>query len=390
MRVLGLCCIGIVALGLTVNFTVGQESSIEITPIAHNLNNPRGVAIMEDGQLLVVEAGMGSDTPDNVVGSGRILQLSDNNNDGDFDDEGERTVRLDAQPSYNSLAVFRTGHDEPFGLSDIMILGRDRVFFTLDNPFAEAGRNTGGEGYYGDVGIFVLNTQRIGATKVIARSATLNSFTYDPERGQFYVTESGYNRIMSADLDGNAEIIAELPMLAHGQQPVPAGITLDPTTGDLLIALFSGFVNDYYETQMGFFPGDARIMRLDPDTGILTDEITGLTTAIDVAVDEEGNIFVVELTTTWETRPMPYDFDLFDETQPPDPGGYARFTGRVTMYPADGEPIILADGLDAPTNVTYHDNALYISTALGTPNRSVLSHRGITQIEGILYKITGF
>lgn len=369
---------------------LAQDSNIEIIPIAHGLNNPRGVAIMPDGQLLVVEAGTGRDKPADIVGSGRILQLFDRNNDGDFDDEDERTVRLDAQPSFNSLANYRTGHDEPFGLSDIYVTDAGAVYYTLDHPFAVPGPAGGEYGYYGDVGIYILNTRREGGTLVVDSSATLNSFAFNPLDNIFYVTESGYNRIMQSDREGNTEVVVELPELAHGQQPVPSGIALDPTTGDLLVTLFSGFVHDYLETDIGFMPGDSRVMRVSADTGELSDEITGLTTAIDVAVSDDGTLFVVELTTTWETNPMPFDYDLFDPTLPPDPGGYARYTGRLTMYPVDGEPVVLADGLDAPTNVTYHDGALYLSTGLGTPGRRVISHRGIHEIEGILYRITGF
>lgn len=386
-RLFLLCLFGTALFSLQV---VAQNNEIEIIPIAHNLNNPRGVAIMPDGQLLVVEAGTGSDSPAEVVGSGRILQLNDLNADGDFDDEDERSVRLDAQPSFNSLAVYRTGHDEPFGLSDIYVTDEEIIYYTLDHPFAVPGPAGGEYGYYGEVGIYTPNTVREGGTLVIDSSATLNSFAFDPLNNTFYITESGYNRIMQADFEGNTEVIVEFPELAHGQQAVPSGIALDPTTGDLLVTLFSGFVHDYLGTDIGFMPGDSKVMRFSPDTGELSDEVTGLTTAIDVAVSDDGTVFIVELTTTWEPNPMPFDYDLFDTTLPPDPGGYARYTGRLTMYPLDGEPVILADGLDAPSNVTYHEGAIYLSTGLGTPGRQALSHRGIHEIEGIIYRITGF
>ena len=42
-------------------------------------------------------------------------------------------------------------------------------------------------------------------------------------------------------------------------------------------------------------PTDAKVVRVDPDTGAVTDEVTGLTAAVDVAVDSEGNVFVVEM-----------------------------------------------------------------------------------------------
>ena len=38
-------------------------------------------------------------------------------------------------------------------------------------------------------------------------------------------------------------------------------------------------------------PGDSKIVRIDPVTGEQADVITGLTTAVDLAVGENGNIF---------------------------------------------------------------------------------------------------
>ncbi len=117
--------------------------------------------------------------------------------------------------------------------------------------------------------------------------------------------------------------------------------------------------------------------------------ITGLTTAIDVAVDDAGNIYAVEMTTRWATPPLTDAFDLYDPAAPPDAGGYPRFSGRVTEYPADGSaPLILADDLDTPTNITYHAGALYVSTGEGTPGRPIWGRNGATRIVGELYKIT--
>ncbi len=138
-------------------------------------------------------------------------------------------------------------------------------------------------------------------------------------------------------------------------------------------------------------PEDARIVRVNPQTGEWRDEITGLTTAVDVTVDEMGNIYVVELATGWPAAVMPRDFPLYDPDAPPDSGGYPRFTGRVTMYPADGShPIRLAEELDTPTNITYAEGALYVSAGQGTPRRPIMGPEGLTQITGELYRITGF
>jgi len=205
------------------------------------------------------------------------------------------------------------------------------------------------------------------------------------------VAESGLNRISTVTLDGNVTPIIEFPHLAHDQQPVPAGLARDPRTGDLLVALFSGQIRDYFGTAIAYMPEDARIIRLNPHTGEWHDEITGLTTAVDVTIDDVGNIYVVELATGWPAAVMPRDFPLFDPDAPPDAGGYPRFSGRVTMYPADGgNPVRLAEGLDAPTNITYFDGALYVSVGQGTPGRPIMGPEGRTHITGELLRITGF
>jgi hypothetical protein len=63
----------------------------------------------------------------------------------------------------------------------------------------------------------------------------------------------------------------------------------------------------------------------------------------------------------------------------------------VTLYPAaGGSPVILASGLDAPTNITYADGVLYVSTGQGTPGRPILAPDGLTRIDGAIYQITDY
>ena len=65
------------------------QPEVRIVRIATNLENPRGVAVYEDGRLLVIEAGNASEE---VERGGHISLLSDTNADGDFDDADEREV----------------------------------------------------------------------------------------------------------------------------------------------------------------------------------------------------------------------------------------------------------------------------------------------------------
>jgi hypothetical protein len=61
----------------------------------------------------------------------------------------------------------------------------------------------------------------------------------------------------------------------------------------------------------------------------------------------------------------------------------------VTLYPSDGgDPVVLVSGLDSPTNITYHDGALYVSVGQGTPGRPIDGPAGLTRIVGEIYRIT--
>ena len=358
-----------------------------ITRIATGLENPRGVTVLPDGRLLVVEAGNGLDSADRTMETGRVSIFEDLTQDGDYDDEGEIAPFVSQIPSYNTLTAFGTGHDEVGGAGDIVLLADGRIFFTRDDP---------SDAYVPDGSPAGINVVEVGpdfrlGKNLIVRNATMNALAFDQQAEVFYVVESGANRVIAVTMDGTIRTVAEFPPLAWGQQAVPSGLALDPTTGDLLVALFSGQLGDYFGTVLSFMPGDSKIVRVNPTTGLQVDAITGLTTAVDVVVDEKGNTFVAELTSLWPPQRMSRDFDLFDPNAAPDPGGYTRFAGSVTMYPADGsDPVVLASGLDSPTNITYAQGALYVSTGQGTPGRPIIGLDGPTPIVGEIYRISDY
>lgn len=355
------------------------HAQVVVTRIATGLENPRGIAILPDGRLLVVEAGTGLATLDPLENTGKLSIFDDINGDGDYDDEGEITRIFSHFYSYNTLTRFHTGHDEVGGAGDIIIIDDGRIFITQDDAF---------EG----IGLMQITPEFRVLNSIFPSNATLNAIAYDSQEQIIYVAESGLNRLSSITLSGEKRLIAEFPLLAHSQQAVPSGLTFDPRTGEIVVALFSGQVFDYYGNILSYMPSDSKVVRVNPDSGEISDVIRGLTTAVDVAVDEDGNLFVAELSTRWPPAWMPRDFDLFGSDTAPDDGGYARFSGRVSMYPADGrEPIILADGLDEPTNLTYHEGVLYVSIGQGTPRRSIIGSDGRpTQIVGEIYRISNF
>lgn len=361
------------------------QPPITVARVASDLLNPRGVAVLPDGRLIVAEAGAAAESDDTA---GRISVFDDLNGDGDYDDTGERTAILCCVGGYNALVEYGTGQDEIGGLGDVLVLDDGRVFFTQDDPQA---------GYAPDgtprtVGVFRLSPEPAWDQRLVHFSAaTVNSVVYDPIHDVLYIAESGMNRVSALTLDGRLTPIVVFKNLQHGQQAVPSGLAFDPATGDLLVALLSGQNRAYFGTVIAYMPEAAKVVRLNPETGEWRDEITGLTTAVDVAVDAAGNVYVAEFATGWPTTQMPRDFPVHDRNAPPDAGGYPRFSGRVTMYPADGSaPVRLAEGLDEPTNLTYHDSALYVSVGQGTPGRPIIGPDGLTRITGSLLRISGF
>lgn len=354
--------------------------------LASDLANPRGVAVVDEATLLVIEAGTGTDRAEARARSGRLTLLEDRDADGDFGDPGERRALLEGYPSYNGLEVFRTRRDEVGGLGDLLLLPDGRLLFTRDDPFP----GYAADGSAQEIGVVEWSLAGEAPPRTFARRfATVNALAYDPAREVLYLAESGMNRLVTLDAEGRARSVTAFGLLEHGQQAVPAGLALEPD-GTVLVALFSGSLEGYAGADgapLAYMPGDARVVRVDPESGAVTDLITGLTTAVDVAVDEAGNVYVLELSTGWPAAPMPEGFDLYAPDAPPDAGGYPRFSGRVTRYGPDLERTVLAEGLDAPTNLTYDGGTLYISSGQGTPGRPIWGPSGATRISGELYRL---
>ncbi len=358
------------------------RAQLELVRVATNLANPRGVVILSDYELFVVEAGYG----DITQASGRISHFIDLNKDGDFDDPNEIMPILKDVPSYNGLTMFGTGHDEVGGLSDLLLVD-GKLIFSKDNPRAAYLA----DGTSNDIRIQELSFEgRLGKT-LLQRDFTLNSLTYDPKSKTFYVVESGNNALSRFKAGEPFDYLATFLPLASGQQAVPAAVTLEPTSGDLLVALFSGQVynGDAFDS---YKPNEAKIVRVNPVTLEQSDELTGLSTVVDLTLSEEGFLFFLELSSGEPLEKLDRDFDLYDPNALPLAGGYPRKTGRLSMYDLKTRvTTVLLEGLDAPTNITYFEGSLYISTGQGTPKRRVSAPDGtVFPIVGELYKVTGF
>ncbi len=374
--------------------TSAEPAVLTVEVVITELENPRGVGIDAEGALLIAEAGYGEDAEDLILRTGRLTRFLDLDGDGDFDDPGEAERWLDNLFSFNSVNKYQTGRDEVSGATDVLVHDDGRVFLSLDGGIDQAG------------GTFILFEMDGKGTllREILQDSNMTGIGFAPGQSSVYATQSTLNSLIEIDLAGGGrrEIVV-FEDLYSGQQAVPAGLGVDPTTGDVLVALFSGvakaegvacrFVPDVMcdGRYLPLVPTDASVVRVDPETGIVTDEVTGLTAAVDVAADAEGNVFVVEMAADHAQLFHP-GVDLFAPDIRALHGGYVRFSGKVTMYPAGrSPPRVLADGLDQPTNVTVGpDGALYVSTGQGTPGRPIPGPGGRTVIVGEVIRITGY
>ncbi len=266
--------------------------------------------------------------------------------------------------------------DEVGGPSDLLVHDDGRLFLSVDGGFDRRALYE------------ISPDRRIGRN--LADRSNMNGLAFDPDQEHIYAVESFFNQLVQISLTGELRVIAGFPLLERGQEAVPAGVAVNPITSEVFVALFSGalFQEDPDEVIL-FVPGDSKVVRVNPLAGTVSDEITGLTTAVDLAFDEAGNLYVVEMTSAF-IEPFLEKVDFFDPHLPPMHGGYQRFSGKVTQYPSDhGPPRVLARGLDTPTNITYgSDGALYVSTGQGTPGRPIPGPDGPTKIVGQVLRIT--
>ena len=373
--------------------TLPPPRVLTVEVILTDLENPRGVEVDAQGGLIVAEAGYGEDAEAPILRTGRLTRFMDIDGDGSYGGGGETERWLDNMYSFNSVNKYETGRDEVSGPSDVLIHEDGRVYLSFDGGIDQSG------------GHFVLFELDANGTvlREMPQHSNMTGIGFSPGRRSIYATQSTLNQLIEIDLEtGRGREIAAFDDLHSGQQAVPAGLAVSPD-GGVLVALFSGVAKAEGEAcrfvpeamcdgrYLPLVPTDAKVVRVDPETGAVADEVTGLTAAVDVAVDGEGNVFVVEMAAD-HAQLFHQGVDLFAPNLPALHGGYIRFSGKVTMHPPNGgEPRILAEGLDQPTNITAAPGGvLYVSTGQGTPGRPIPGPEGRTVIIGEVIRITGY
>ncbi|MCO6042747.1 ScyD/ScyE family protein [Aeoliella sp. ICT_H6.2] len=352
-------CLAIAVCSLTWMAAVQQElfaATYVMEEVMGGLVSPRGLAWGPDGGLYVAEAGSGGDGPIVVLGNGSTALLGSTSG-------LSRLVGGIQERVLNGLpSVATASGQDAGGLQEIAFDGSGQAFglFAFGADATQRDDNLGPAG--APLGTIArLSLDGTGTIEPIADIAahertfnpaggSLDSNPFGMARtasGDFVVTDAGANDLLRATPLGVVSTLAVLPAqpnpLPFGPpvyQSVPTGLTIGPDDA-------------YYFGQLTGFPfppGAANVYRFDPDTNELSVAHAGFTNIIDLMFDDEGNLYVLQISSNGLASMMG-----------PGPGALFKIDGMT-----DERTLIVSDGLLFPTSVLAGpDGALYVSN-LGT------------------------
>lgn len=288
-------------------------------PYARGLNQPRGMALDDAGNLYVAEAGAVAPNVDSSVSpivnqSSRVVRIAPN---------GKITTVLDGLPFTNYV----TAGD--IGATDVAILA-GALYILI------------GEGYDDNLSRTVLRVAPGGSPETVFHirrfiesitpmdslmgagpnhASNPYAMTTAPDGQAFYISDGASGRVLEVGLDGAARVFVELP-----QMPPLTGLAFGPD-GRLYFALFSA---------LPLGPGKGAIWAADP-TGDLMPVVSGLTMPVDLGFDAAGALYVLE----------------FSDGGTPAQPAYRPKSGRLLRVEPDGRPTVVLERLNYPTALLF-------------------------------------
>jgi len=285
--------------GATDEVTPTEKSAPAPQVIADGLNGPMGLLLDDDGNLFVVDSGIGGDqtftTTDpesgsevtvSVGNSSRIVEIVPDGTqtevanlpsvlEGGEASGGNRLALLDGV-LYATSGGWQEGlpMDRPSQIAAVVSVGKDGTVDEVANTWdTEVAQNP--DGFVKEAHPYGLAAGPDGLLWVADAGAN-DVLTVDPESGEVKVV---------ATIDG---ITGPVPNSARGdameEDPVPTGIV--PTKdGGAFVSLLSGFP---------FVPGSSKIVAISSE-GDVSDYATGLTMITDLRMGPDGDLYAVQI-----------------------------------------------------------------------------------------------
>jgi hypothetical protein len=309
-------------------FVVEESANDERTVVVEGLTSPRGLALDQDGNLLIAEPG-----------GGRLLKVTP-----DYDVQSFTTKRLPHSLSTGPEGAYRAGP------SAISILDGEVYFIVgefIGNQSARLYRITDEPGY----------EPVTPATDAFAPTENRFSNPYDivnaPEVDGWIVSDPGGNSLLAVDMDGNIHdyVVFENFSIADHEVPievVPTGIARG-ADGAVYVSSLTGFP----------YPrGEAVVWRVEDlntdgdamDEGEIVPYVTGLTTVTAITFGADGTLYIAEFSSDTKTV---FEGGDFTENTAANPGRVLSWNGS--------ELTVFANNVVSPTGLLATESTLYIS-----------------------------
>lgn len=346
---------------LLTGILLGEASAAtySITEVMSGLVTPRGLAFGPDGGLYVAEAGSGGGGPGVVLGNGSAATFGATSGLSRLLD-GVQSRVLSGLPSIATSTGLDAG-----GLQDIAFDSGGQAYglFSFGSDAAQRNSNLGAAGAaLGTIAKLPLNG--IGTLEPIADVAAHElasnpaggasdsnpfGFALTPS-GSFLVADAGANDFVTAT---SAGVVSTLAVLPAKPNPLPFG---PPVYQSVPTSIAVGPDGAYYVGQLTGFPfppGAASVFRFDPATSTVTEALTGFTNIIDLAFDDAGALYVLQVSSNGLASTM---------------GPGSGLLIKVDPISGDRETIA-STGLVFPGAVTVGpDGSLFVTNRSNAPN----------------------
>lgn len=352
----------LLALSCVAALAAAQEgvSSPQFVPIATGLPSPRHLDFDADGTLYVAEAGAGGELcvgegeAQRCIGaSGGVTTVTDGVQARLVDD----MVSLALPDGSDTTGPHDIAWDDEGNLVVLVGLGNDPAVRDESGPLGPLSENFGQLAQVAEAGTWT-NIIDISAHETANNpdEGEIDSNPYAIERvdGGYLVADAGANALLHVTDGGTITTVAVFP---------PRMVEFPPGSGDMMpmqavpTSVDVGPDGAYYVGQLTGFPfppGGANVYRVEEgeEPEVFAD---GFTNIIDVAFDDDGNLYVVELAANGLLSGDP--------------------AGKVTRIDAEGNRMLVADsGLAFPGGIAIGDDGfIYLTTwTVGGPPGDVV------------------
>ncbi len=361
-------------LALMIPAVSAQDGELQIEGgevIATGLNLPQGVLVDADGNVWVIDSGVGGEDTVNFFAPGaaeaapspfgmsaRVIMISP---------EGE-------QNEFAFLPSIVAGTDIVGG-ARLAVL--DGALYATSGQWIEFNGPDRGD-LMGSVVTFAEDgtPSEVASTWAFEEANNPDGFAIDSHPyglaagpdGWLWVADAGANSLLRVDpATGDTELVASFEGLfgpfpnaergdAMESDPVPTGIAFD-SDGNAYVSLLSGFP---------FLPGGTKVVTIGEDNSV-SDYATGLTMLTDLRMGPDGEMYAVQVAQFGEQGPVPN-------------------SGAIIRVKAGEESQVVVDGLPSPTSISFDaDGNAYVTVNGGFAPPGIgalVKFAGLTAMEG--------